>query len=234
MPQVEYKEAGDGVVESVIGMTGGKTRREVMGGALFGAAVRVRAQTHLLPDQAMEELLAGNRRFTGGRMTAFDEDLKILKRKTAALQEPFAAVLSCSDSRVPVEIIFDQSIGHIFVTRVAGNVATPEIMASLEYGAAVLGTKAILVMGHANCGAVKAAMEGKAAPGQISALYRHFRPALDRAGTDLEEAIRVNAKVQCDLLRKGSTVLAGLLGEGRIRVAAAYYDIAGGGVTVLG
>ena len=193
----------------------------------------IRAQTQLTPDAALKELLAGNKRFASGRMTALDEDLKILKQKTADQQEPFAAVLSCADSRVPVEFIFDQSIGHIFVSRVAGNVVASEIIASLEYGAAVLGTKVILVMGHANCGAVKAAMQGKAAPGQISALYRHFQPALDQAGSNLEAAIKANAKVQSDLLRRGSTVIAGLVKENKIKVVAAYYDLAGGGVTLL-
>jgi carbonic anhydrase len=166
-------------------------------------------------------------------MTALDEDLKILKQKTVDQQEPFAAVLSCADSRVPVEFIFDQSIGHIFVCRVAGNVVTPEIIASLEYGAAVLDTKVILVMGHSNCGAVKAAMKGNAVPGQISTLYRHFQPALDQAGSDLEAAIKSNAKMQSDLLRKGSTVIAGMVKDDKIRVAAAYYDIGVGSVTLL-
>jgi carbonic anhydrase len=166
-------------------------------------------------------------------MTALDEDLKILKQKTVDQQEPFAAVLSCADSRVPVEFIFDQSIGRIFVSRVAGNVITPEIIGSLEYGAAVLGTKVILVMGHSNCGAVKAAMQGTAAPGQITALYRHFQPALDQAGSNLEAAIKSNAKIQSDLLRKGSTVIAGLVKEKKIKVTSAYYDLGGGGVTLL-
>jgi carbonic anhydrase len=142
-------------------------------------------------------------------------------------------VLSCADSRVPVEFIFDQSIGQIFVCRVAGNIITPEIIASLEYGAAILGTKVILVMGHANCGAVKAAMQGKEAPGQISTLYRHIQPALDQAGSDLEVAIKSNAKLQSDLLRKGSTVIGRLLKENKLKVTAAYYDIAVGTVTLL-
>jgi carbonic anhydrase len=222
------------------------TRRDVLGiQALIGAAwvavadaefdprSRIRAQTRLTPDAAFAELLEGNKRFAGGRMIAFDADLKILKQKTAERQEPFAAVLSCADSRVPVEIIFDQSIGHIFVTRVAGNVVTPEIIASLEYGAAILGTTAVLVMGHSNCGAAKAAMEGKPAPGQISALYPHFQPALERAGSDLDAAIKLNAKIQSELLRKSSTVISGLVKENKLKVAAAYYDIAGGGVTLL-
>ena len=87
---------------------------------------------------------------------------------------------------VLVELIFDQSIGHIFVTRVAGNIASSEIIASLEYGAAVLGTKVIVVMGHAGCGAVKATIQAKEVPGQISALYPHIQPAVDVAGSDLE------------------------------------------------
>ncbi len=139
-----------------------QTRRTflIATGALVTAS-RSLAQNQLTPDAAVGELLAGNKRFTAGRLTAFEQDLLILKQKSAEKQEPFAAVLSCADSRVPVELIFDQSIGHIFVTRVAGNVVTPEIIASLEYGAIVLGVKAILVMGHANCGAVKAAIQGK-------------------------------------------------------------------------
>jgi carbonic anhydrase len=140
------------------------------------------AQTLLSPDAALQQLVDGNARFTEGRMTSFNEDLGILKAKTVEKQEPFAAVLSCADSRVPVELIFDQSIGHLFVTRVAGNIATSELIASLEYGVAVLGTKAIVVLGHANCGAVKASIEAKAVPGQISALYPYIRPAVDQAG----------------------------------------------------
>jgi carbonic anhydrase len=202
-------------------------------GTEFAAPKRAWTQTQLTPDAALKELLAGNQRFTGGRMTALDEDLRILKQKTVDKQEPFAAVLSCADSRVPVEFIFDQSIGHIFVSRVAGNVITPEIIATLEYGAVVLATKVILVMGHANCGAVKAAMQGKAAPGQISTLYRHFQPALDQAGSDLELAIKSNAKIQSDLLRKGSTVIAELVRDNKIKIAAAYYDIGTGSVTLL-
>jgi carbonic anhydrase len=221
-----------------------KTRREMLqtpfaaiGASLLPGGLAapgwVRAQSTLTPDEALRELLDGNKRFSSGRMTAFDEDLKILKQKTVDKQEPFAAVLSCADSRVPVEIIFDKSIGHIFVTRVAGNMVTPEIIASLEYGAAVLGTKVILVMGHAHCGAVKAAMEGKPAPGQISALYRHLQPAVAQAGSNLEDAIKANARIQTDLLRKSSTVIAEMLKQKTIEVVAAYYDLASGKVTIL-
>lgn len=141
------------------------------------------AQSTLTPDAALAELMAGNGRFVNRNITSDAQDLTILKQNNAEKQEPFAAVLSCADSRVPVELVFDQTIGHIFVTRVAGNVATSEIIASLEYGAAVLGTKVILVMGHAGCGAVKATIQGAEVPGQISALYPLYS-ASSRSGGD--------------------------------------------------
>jgi carbonic anhydrase len=122
----------------------------------------------LSPDEALTKLLDGNKRFTSGHTIAHEHDLDILRKQTVEKQEPFAAILSCADSRIPVEIAFDQSIGHIFVARVAGNVITPEIIAGLEYGAAILGTKVILVLGHADCGAVKATIECED-PGNASA-----------------------------------------------------------------
>jgi carbonic anhydrase len=199
----------------------------------FVASPQLLAQSRPTPDAAIEELVAGNKRFTAGKLSSLEQDLSILKQKTAEKQEPFAAVLSCADSRVPVEIVFDQTIGHIFVTRVAGNVLTPEIIASLEFGVAVLGVSAILVMGHANCGAVKAAIQGKAAPGQISALYPHLQPAVDQAGPNLEAATKANAKLQSVLLRKASTVVSEFEKGGKLKVVAGYYEIAGGGVTLL-
>lgn len=191
------------------------------------------AQTTLSPDAALNELMDGNRRFVAGRMTSFDEDLQVLKTKTAEKQEPFAAVLACADSRVPVELIFDQSIGHLFVARVAGNITTSELIASLEYGVAILGTKAIMVLGHANCGAVKAAIDAKAVPGQISSLYRYIRPAVDEAGHDLAAAIRANARIQARLLRESSPVIAEQIEKRQLKVAAAYYELASREVSLL-
>lgn len=191
------------------------------------------AQNDMTPDQALKELMNGNRRFVEQPMTAFNDDLKLLKEKTASSQAPFAGLLSCADSRVPVELIFDQTIGKLFVTRVAGNIATADLIASLEYGAAVLGTKAIMVLGHSNCGAVKATIDGKAVPGQISTLYRSIRPAVDQAGPNLEAAIKANAKIQAGLLRSSSPVLAELIGKGQLKIVAAYYDLATGAVTML-
>ena len=191
------------------------------------------AQSALSPEAALQGLMDGNKRFADERLTSFEHDLAILKQNTIDKQEPFAAVLSCADSRVPVELIFDQTIGHIFVTRIAGNIATSEIIASLEYGAAVLGTKVILVMGHAGCGAVKATIQAKEVPGQISALYPHIQPAVDQAGTDLEAASKANAKIQAALLRKASTVISGLMKQNKLKVTAAYYDVGTGIVSLL-
>jgi len=208
------------------GMTGLGAELAAPGGAL--------AQSTASPDAAVQMLLDGNRRFVAGRLTSFDEDLAFLKQKTAEKQEPFAAVLSCADSRVPVELVFDQSIGHVFVTRVAGNVATSELIASLEYGAAVLGTKAIVVLGHGSCGAVKATIEAKPVPGQISALYRYIRPAVEQArGAGVDAVSKANARIQADLLRQSSPVLAGLAAKEQLKVVAAFYDIASGKVELL-
>lgn len=191
------------------------------------------AQTSISPDAALQQLIDGNRRFAENRMTSFDEDIAVLKGKTVEKQEPFAAVLSCADSRVPVELIFDQSIGHLFVTRVAGNIATSAMIASLEYGVAVLGAKAIIVLGHANCGAVKASIEAKAVPGQISGLYPYIRPAVDQVGSDLEAAIKANARIQAALLRQSSPVLAEHIKQSQLKIVAGYYDLASGKVGLL-
>src|SRR5690348_11037081 len=207
------------------GMTGLGAELAAPGGAL--------AQSTASPDAAVQMLLDGNRRFVAGRLTSFDEDLAFLKQKTAEKQEPFAAVLSCADSRVPVELVFDQSIGHVFVTRVAGNVATSEVIASLEYGAAVLGTKLIVVLAHSSCGAVKASIDAKPVPGQISGLYRYIRPAVDQAGTDVDAVGKANAKIQAAILREASPVLAGLIEKKGFKVVAGFYDLASGNVEIL-
>jgi len=214
----------------VTGMTGA-----ALGGSLSWIAPRPAfAQSKLTPDEALQALMEGNRRFVEKKMISFSEDLAILKQNTAEKQEPFAAVLSCADSRVPVEIVFDQSIGHLFVARVAGNIASPDNIASLEYGAAVLGTKAIVVLGHADCGAMKAAIAGKEVPGQISELYAALRPAVDAAGPHLDAAIRENAKIQTHLLATASPVLAGLIKEKKLKIVAGYYNLADGKVSLLG
>jgi carbonic anhydrase len=218
------------------------SRRHVLrggaAGVLAGACLGLTgspsfAQATLDPDAALQQMIDGNQRFVDKRLTSFDEDLRELKENTAEKQEPFAAVLSCVDSRVPVELVFDQSIGHLFVARVAGNIASPEIIASLEYGVAVLHTSVIMVMGHGNCGAVQAAIAGKAVPGQISGLYSYLRPAVDQAAGNLDAAIRANAKIQARLLAKSSPVLAAAIKQRKLKVVASHYELATGKVTLL-
>jgi carbonic anhydrase len=216
--------------------------QKVLSSAVVGAVAQtgfelaipgaISAQTNLTPDAALQELVAGNQRFSANELTSFQHDLAILKDRTVAKQEPFAAVLACADSRVPVEIIFDQTIGHLFVTRVAGNIVTPEILASLEYGVTVLGIKALLVLGHANCGAVKAAMKADTVPGQISALYQHLQPAVEQSEGNVEKATAANAKYQANLLRTSSTVIKEALKAGTVKVEAGVYDLATGKVTL--
>lgn len=190
------------------------------------------AQANLTPDAALHELLAGNQRFAANQLTSIAHDLTILKEHTVDKQEPFAAVLACADSRVPVELVFDQTIGHIFVTRVAGNLVTPEIIASLEYGVAVLGIRILLVLGHSGCGAVKAAMKADAVPGQISALYQHLQPAVEQSGGNIDKAIKANAGFQAQLLRTSSTVIRDALRAGKLKVEAGVYDLASGSVVL--
>ncbi|HTC41068.1 MAG TPA: carbonic anhydrase [Candidatus Acidoferrales bacterium] len=216
--------------------------QKVLSTALVGAVAQtgleltdppaLRAQSKLTSDAAMQALLDGNQRFRSNKLTSFDEDLDILKNRTVDKQEPFAAILACADSRVPVELVFDQSIGELFVARIAGNFVTPEIIASLEYGVAVLGIKVLVVLGHANCGAVKAAMKADPVPGQISSLYQHLRPGVEKSGGSLEKAIEENAKYQADLLRSSSTVIKEAIKSGKLKVQAAVYDLATGKVTL--
>jgi carbonic anhydrase len=219
------------------GMAGDWTRRQFVAGlaavgVVAGGSVPALAQSELTGEAAMRELLAGNERYIAGKITSFPEDLKILKEKTVLKQEPFAAVLSCADSRVPVEILFDQTIGHVFVARVAGNVVTPEIMASLEYGVAVLGIKAILVLGHSNCGAVAAAVAAKEVPGQISVLYQHLMPGIRGAKGDVPLAVKMNAAYQAQVLRESSTVIAKAIKDEGVKIASGSYDLGSGRVTL--
>ncbi len=185
------------------------------------------------PAEALECLMAGNRRFAEHRMVSSAENLAVLQRKTLERQEPFATVLACSDSRVPVEMIFDQTIGRLFVIRVAGNVASSEVIASAEFGAAILGTRVIMALGHSGCGAVRAAIAGEPVPGQISALFPYIRPAVVGAGPDPEATSKANARNQAALLAGASPVIGGLLARKAVTVVAAFYDLGSGTVALL-
>jgi carbonic anhydrase len=191
------------------------------------------------PAAAMRELVMGNQRFAEGKSTGPHRSMARL-RDVAPKQAPFAAVLACADSRVPVEILFDQGFGDMFVCRAAGNIVTSEMLASLEFGTLVLGAKVLLVLGHNSCGAVKATIAGDAVPGQISALYQHIQPAVERvaaqskeAKPELEAVAHENVRLQVRLLAGSSPVLGGLVKEGKLTISGGMYDLSTGRVTML-
>lgn len=230
-------EAGDGT-----------SRRDMMLGGIMGVGALASAseafaaapadgaapQPALSPDQALAEIMAGNARFVAGAPTAHQQDLQIIRAKAAEGQWPVVGVLSCADSRVPVEMVFDEPIGRLFVTRIAGNVTTPEIVASLEYGVAVLGIRAIVVMGHSSCGAVKAAMQNPDVPGQISALFPSLLPAVYVSKSDDPQIVtRTNAVIQAATLINASTVIERKVKAGELKVVPAVYDVASGKVELL-
>jgi carbonic anhydrase len=183
----------------------------------------------LTPAAALAQLYEGNARFAAGNPQAPNRDLDRL-RAVAPGQKPFAAFLGCADSRVPVEIIFDQGFGDLFVTRIAGNVTTPECTGSLEFAAIVLGVKVLYVLGHTNCGAVTAAVQGDPVPGQISVLFQHLRPAVKAANGNVPVAIVENVKAQAETLSEASPVLAQLIQDGKLIVAGGVYDLTTGRV----
>lgn len=178
-------------------------------------------------DEALERLLAGNKRFASGTSEAprRDEDRR---RQQAEGQTPFAVILGCADSRVPPEILFDQGIGDLFPVRVAGNIAVDDVtLGSIEFGVAVLGCPLLLVLGHESCGAVKAAVEG-GATGYLSALVTPIVPAVETVRNEAGDV--VGAAVDENVRRQ-----AGLLSETfpGVTVVGARYDLHTGEVTVL-
>src|SRR5215472_4697796 len=178
------------------------------------------------PEAAIKLLLVGNARYLKKGSECMI-NLAALRQATIDEQKPFAAILTCADSRVPAEIIFDQSIGQLFVVRVAGNIAAPDTIASVEYAAEELGVKTILVLGHSNCGAVKAAKAGGSVPGQISELFQYIYPAIIGA-PDLQSAVEKNARWQATVIGASSPDLARMIKDGKLSVQAAVYDLGAG------
>lgn len=204
------------------------------GGAAAAHAAPLTPDSGLTPDQALAEITAGNARFAAGAPTAHNQDLAIIRARAVEGQWPIVGVLSCADSRVPVEMVFDEPIGRLFVTRIAGNVTTPEIIGSLEYAVAVLGIKAIVVMGHSSCGAVKAAIENKATPGQISSLFPALLPSVYLSkSTDPAVVTRNNAVIQAATLINASPVVEEKVKSGALKVVPAVYDVGTGRVEML-
>lgn len=188
------------------------------------------APSDLTPAQALQRLIEGNQRFASGKARGPHRSLERV-HELSENQQPFAAILACADSRVPVELVFDQGFGDLFVVRNAGNVAAPQEFASLEYGVGVLHAKVLFVLGHTSCGAVKAAIAGKPVPGQISVLYQHLQPAVDAGGGDVAKTVAENVRVQARLLKQSSTVVSGLAKAGKLQLAGGIYDLATGAVT---
>ena len=188
------------------------------------------------PDDAIALALAGNLRFVEGQPSIYLQDLDLLHAQTADNQQPVVAILACADSRVPVGLVLDEHIGRVFVTRIAGNTASTEVIASLEYAVAVLGVKAIIVMGHSNCGAIKAAIRNDEVPGQISALFAGILPAISMSGgpdADADEVTRQHVLNQVDVLTRASTVIDSRVEDGSLKVVPALYDVATGVVALL-
>jgi carbonic anhydrase len=191
------------------------------------------AKQNLTPDNAIDQLMQGNKRFANQK-TKQPNRGSFRLREVAKGQNPFAAILGCADSRVPAEIVFDQGLGDLFVVRVAGNVATPEEIGSLEYGTLVLGAKVVLVLGHQKCGAVKATIEAKPVPGKIGSVLEQIKPAVlasqNQAGDPLKNATLANIKNQIAILNS-SPVIADLVKTGKLKIIGGFYDLETGLVT---
>jgi len=192
-------------------------------------------QDGISPDRAIEMLKEGNQRFLNKSET--ERDLHVQVNQTSGGQFPYAAVLSCIDSRVPVELTFDQGIGDIFSARVAGNIINEDILGSIEYACGVAGSKAILVLGHTKCGAVTAACQGLEL-GNITALLSKVKPAIkevqERTGQlEVEEVTISNVNQSIQQIREKSALLADLEKEGKIKIVGAVYHVEDGRVTFL-
>jgi carbonic anhydrase len=188
-------------------------------------------------EAAFNRLIEGNARYVAGQMK--ERDFSAGRAARAQGQKPFAAILGCADSRVAPELAFDQEPGELFVVRVAGNFVTPDGLGSLEYGAAVLGTKVILVLGHTSCGAVNATVEalqkGNTLPGHIQDLVRSMKPGIEAVvkagGAELaQRAMVANVKDNVRRLQTATPILSDMVAKGQIKVAGAYYDLPTGKV----
>ncbi|PYK10560.1 MAG: carbonic anhydrase [Verrucomicrobia bacterium] len=229
-----------------------------------GAMLRAADPTHpdepiVPPTEAISRLKEGNGHFTSGNLQHPHESseeraymaansyenlgmtaAQAAKRRAALAnnQHPFATIVSCSDSRVPPEIVFNQGLGDLFIVRVAGNVINDEGLGSVEYSVDHLGTRLILVLGHQSCGAVKAAREtiaakGKA-PGHIESLVTAIKPAVETtAKDDLDATIKANVKHVVETLRSSTPILKAKVDSGEIQVIGGYYSLDTGAVSFL-
>ena len=196
-------------------------------------------QNRLTPDEVIASLKEGNKRFCSGSLTMRDHSKQI--RDAVSGQFPKAVVLSCVDSRVPIEDVFDKGIGDMFVARVAGNIVNEDILGSMEFSCKVSGAKLVLVLGHEYCGAIKGAIDNVQL-GNLTGLLKKIRPAVDRcsdfAGEQtsknpqfVDVVVRENIKVAVLNIRAQSPILCEMEDLGEIKIIGAYYDMDNGQVT---
>ncbi len=193
------------------------------------------------PQQALEILIEGNQRFVSNQTSK--KDFQSLIEITKDKQHPFTSFLSCSDSRAPVEMLFDQALGDVFSVRLAGNIASDKGIGSLEFASKYLGSKLIVVLGHTSCGAVKAACDNFR-EGHIGEIINHIRPAVRKEKTELgtrdssneafvAKVCELNVKVQIKQILHSSDIIEDLLNEKKIGLIGGIYDIASGQVRFL-
>lgn len=189
----------------------------------------------LSPEEALKKLLAGNQRFAQHQPQYPDQSAARLQEVSQA-QHPFATILSCADSRVPAEIVFDQGIGDIFDVRIAGNISTPEALGSIEYAVALVGTPLLMVLGHERCGAVTAAVQNQPLPGEIGTFVQAILPAVERAknkpGDAVNNAVVANVHYQIEQLKR-SPLLMERLRSRQLKIVGGRYDLDTGIVTML-
>jgi carbonic anhydrase len=190
-----------------------------------------RPENVITPDQALKRIMEGNKRYING--TATTTSFQTDSQRFAKAQNPYVSILSCSDSRVSPESTFDGDRGDVFVTRVAGNYVTMDILASLEYGSAVLGVPLIVVLGHTDCGAMVATLKAKkdnaAFPGHIQMITTALGDAVDDVekmpGDMLLNATKANIKINVDRLRTATPILRGLVNSGKLKVVGMLYNL---------
>ena len=197
-------------------------------------------QENTTPDDALTMLKEGNQRFVNGNTVERNSSTEV--KNSSKGQYPYAVLLSCMDSRVDPETLFDQGIGDIFINRVAGNISNADILGGMEYGCAVVGSKLILVLGHTECGAVKGAIDG-AELGNLTSMMKKIDPAVtstkfdgDRTSKDkkfVELVTEENVRLAVEDIRKNSPVLKAMEDEGKIKIVGGMYDVSTGKVTFL-
>jgi carbonic anhydrase len=214
-----------------------------MAGSRWFAPAAVAADEAATPsvpaDQGLQMLMDGNKRFVEGNLTSFSNLAQDREQLTTG-QSPFAVVVCCSDSRVPPEIVFDQTLGQLFVVRTAGQVIDEAARGSIVYGVDFLKAPLLLVLGHSRCGAVDAAiaaLAGNPIPGYAYRFAEGIGPAVQRVinepGDQLDNAIRANIEMGVDQLRTAEPDLAAAVSSGQLTVAGGYYDLASGEVSFL-